>query len=97
MTGAALGILAATWGVVMALSPVLQIRRILHRRSSDDVCVGYLSVVTVGFVIWIAYGATIGNLVVMLPNTVALLVGVTTIVVALRYRSPERGGSRPRG
>lgn len=87
MAGTALGILAASWGVVMALSPILQIRRILHRRSSDDVSVGYLLVVTVGFVIWIAYGAAIRNLVIMLPNLVALVVGVTTIVVALRYRS----------
>lgn len=90
MAGTALGILAATWGVVMALSPILQIRRILHRRSSDDVSIGYLVVVTIGFLIWLAYGASIGNLVVMLPNIVALVVGVTAIAVALRYRSPDR-------
>lgn len=30
----ALAVVAATWGVMMALSPVLQLRRILERRSS---------------------------------------------------------------
>ncbi|HZD17360.1 MAG TPA: SemiSWEET family transporter [Actinomycetota bacterium] len=95
MASTALGILAASWGIVMALSPILQIRRILHRRSSDDVSVGYLLVVTVGFGIWIAYGTIIGNLVIMLPNIVALLVGATTIVVALRYRATRRNRGSP--
>lgn len=94
MAGTALGVLAASWGVVMALSPILQIRRIVRRRSSDDVSVGYLVVVTVGFGIWIAYGAAIENLTLIVPNTVALLVGVTAIVVALRFRSPDRGPDR---
>ncbi len=96
MAETALGVLAASWGVVMALSPVLQIRRILHRRSSEDVSVGYLLVVTSGFVIWVAYGFTIGNPVIVAPNMIALLVGATTIIVALRFRS-SRGPSPTTG
>jgi len=92
VAGTALGILAASWGVVMALSPILQIRRILRRGSSDDVSIGYLFVVTFGFVIWIAYGATAANAVVVVPNVVALLVGITTIVVALRFRTARAWG-----
>jgi MtN3 and saliva related transmembrane protein len=81
-----LGIGAATWGIVMALSPVLQIRRILNRRSSEDVSIGYFLVLLGGFAIWIAYGISIGNLVLIVPNSVAFCVGATTILIARRYR-----------
>lgn len=89
MNETALGVVAATWGVVMALSPVLQIRRILRLRSSRDVSVGYLAVIVFGFGLWIAYGVALKNLALIVPNTVALLVGVATILVALRYRTPQ--------
>ena len=81
-----LGIGAATWGVVMALAPVLQIRRILGRRSSDDVSIGYFLVLLFGFTLWIAYGISIGNLILIIPNTVAVSVTVLTIVIARRFR-----------
>ncbi|MGH2750090.1 MAG: SemiSWEET family sugar transporter [Actinomycetota bacterium] len=82
----ALGIGAATWGIVMALSPVLQIRKILTRRSSDDVSIGYFFVLLAGFALWLAYGLSIGNLVLIVPNSVALCVAVATIVIARHYR-----------
>ncbi len=81
-----LGIGAAAWGIVMALSPVLQIRRILERRSSDDVSIGYFLVLLFGFALWIAYGLSIGNLILIIPNTVAVCVVVLTIVIARRFR-----------
>jgi len=81
-----LGIGAASWGVVMALAPVLQIRRILERRSSDDVSIGYFLVLLFGFSLWIAYGISIGNLILIIPNTVAVSVTVLTIVIARRFR-----------
>jgi MtN3 and saliva related transmembrane protein len=83
----ALAVAAATWGIVMALAPVLQIRRILRLRSSRDVSLGYLTVVTVGFVLWIAYGFALENAALVVPNTIALAVGMGTIAIALRYRS----------
>lgn len=49
-----LAVLAASWGVLMAISPILQIRRILERQSSDDVSLGYLGVLLVGFTLWVA-------------------------------------------
>jgi len=82
-----LAVMAATWGVVMALSPALQIRRILQRRSSDDVSLGYLAVLLVGFGLWVAYGFSLPNLALIVPNAVALLVGLVTVVVARRYRT----------
>ena len=82
-----LAILAASWGVVMAISPALQIRRILERHSSDDVSIGYLAVLLVGFALWVAYGLSIPNMALVIPNAVAFFVGVTTVIVARRYRT----------
>ena len=87
MSTTALAVAAATWGIVMALAPVLQIRRILRLRSSRDVSLGYLGVVTVGFVLWIAYGLALENAALVVPNTIALGVGMATIAIAFRYRS----------
>jgi MtN3 and saliva related transmembrane protein len=86
----ALAIGAAGWGVLMALSPVLQIRRILERRSSEDVSIGYFAVLIVGFVLWLGYGLSIDNMTLVVPNSVAFLVSVGTVIVALRFR-PDHG------
>lgn len=82
-----LAVIAATTGIVMATAPVLQIRRMFVRRSSDDLSLAYLGVLLVGFVVWISYGISLGNLALIIPNAVALVVTITTIVVALRFRS----------
>ena len=82
----ALAIAAATWGVAMAASPLLQIRRIFQRGSSRDVSLSAYGVLLVGFVLWIAYGVALGNAALIVPNIVALAVAVTAVVVVLRYR-----------
>jgi uncharacterized protein with PQ loop repeat len=84
----ALAVIAATWGVMMALSPVLQLRRILERRSSADISIAYLAVLQVGFTLWMAYGVSLGNVAIIVPNSVAFLVGATTIAIAHRFRNP---------
>ena len=77
---------AASWGVLMALSPLLQIRAIVRRGSSHGVSIAYFAVLCVGFCLWIAYGAAIGNVALLVPNSVALLLGLATIGVAAAYR-----------
>jgi MtN3 and saliva related transmembrane protein len=84
----ALAVLAASWGVMMAISPVLQLRRILERRSSADISIAYLAVLQVGFTLWVAYGVSLGNVAITVPNSVAFLVGAATIAIALRFRNP---------
>jgi uncharacterized protein with PQ loop repeat len=81
-----LAVAAATWGVAMALSPVLQMRAILATRSSRSVSVGYQQVLLVGFLLWLAYGIAIGNPALIVPNTIAAVVSATTIAVCRRYR-----------
>ena len=83
-----LAISAATWGIAMAVSPVLQIRKIIRHRSSHGVSVGYMSVLFVGFLLWLAYGIELGNWAMIVPNIVAAIVIIATMVVTVRYRRP---------
>lgn len=83
----AIGAAAATWGVLMALSPLLQMRRMLERRSSADVSIAYLGVLQIGFTLWIGYGLALANAALIVPNSVAFLIGMATIWIALRFRS----------
>lgn len=82
---------ATVAGLTMALSPILQIRRMRRTRSSHDVSLQYLALLDLGFVLWVAYGASIANWVVAGTNTASFSVMTVTILVALRYR---RGGAR---
>ncbi len=81
-----LAVIAATWAIAMALSPTLQIRKIVEVRSSRAVSVPYFAVLLVGFLLWLAYGIAASNLALIVPNVVAALVTAATIAVALRYR-----------
>jgi MtN3 and saliva related transmembrane protein len=85
-----LGIAAAAWGVLMAISPLLQIRRMVERRSSADVSIAYLAVLEFGFVLWIGYGISLGNPVIAVPNSVAAIVGAATMAVAWVLRHGPR-------
>jgi MtN3 and saliva related transmembrane protein len=81
-----LGATAASWAILMAISPALQIRKILRHRSSREVSITYFWVLLVGFALWIAYGVIIDNWFLIVPNAVVLTVSAATIAVALRYR-----------
>ena len=83
-----LAVVAATYGVVMALAPLLQIRAIRAAGSSHGVSVGYQQVLLGGFLVWLAYGISDGNLALVVPNTVAAVITTATIVVARRHRGP---------
>jgi uncharacterized protein with PQ loop repeat len=88
-----LGATAAAWGILMAISPGLQIRKMLLHRSSHQVSIAYFWVLLVGFTLWVGYGLSIPNWYLVVPNVVAFTVCATTIAVALRYRlRPEPAG-----
>jgi uncharacterized protein with PQ loop repeat len=96
MAPTALEVAASSWAVLMGIAPVLQIRRMLCQRSSEDVSVGYFAILLVGFVLWIAYGAAAGITALVIPNAVALLIGAAVVIVALLLRRrPSRRTSAP--
>ena len=77
---------ASSWAVLMGLAPLLQIRRMLRERSSREVSLAYFAILLAGFLLWISYGIAAGNMWLVVPNSIALLVGLTLVVVALRLR-----------
>jgi hypothetical protein len=81
-----LAVSASTWGVAMALSPLLQVRAIRSHGSSRGVSIGYQAVLLVGFALWLAYAVAIENVALLVPNAIAFVVCATTITVAHRYR-----------
>lgn len=81
-----LAIAATGWGLVMGLAPAMQIRRMFQTQSSRDVSLGYLGLLTPGFVLWLAYGVSIGNAPVMITNTVSLTFMLITIAIAWSFR-----------
>ena len=88
MSASILALVATAWGIAMGLSPTLQIRQMLHTRSSRDVSLGYLVVLDVGFLLWLSYGISITNWALIASNTVAFAVGTITIGVVTHLRRP---------
>jgi MtN3 and saliva related transmembrane protein len=86
-----LAVIAGTWGVFMALAPILQMRTMMRSRSSAGVSVAYLSVLMVGFVLWLSYGISLGNPALIITNIVSLTVIVVTIAIAMHYRKDRTG------
>jgi uncharacterized protein with PQ loop repeat len=81
-----LAVAATLTGILMALAPSLQIRRMLQTQSSRDVSIGYLALLDAGFVIWISYGVSIGNPALIISNLASITFMTGTILVALRFR-----------
>ena len=86
MVADVLGVCAGGWGVVMAIAPVLQIRKMLRTRTAADVSLGFFGLLLPGYVLWVAYGIARGDLALVVPNVVAFCVGVATMLVARHFR-----------
>jgi uncharacterized protein with PQ loop repeat len=93
MVSTALGVTAASWAVAMALAPILQVREMMRRGSSEGISIGYFTVLIVGFGLWVSYGIASRDLALIVPNCVAFLVMGCTIVVALDQRRVRRASS----
>jgi hypothetical protein len=59
------------------------------------VSVGYFAILLAGFLLWISYVIAARNLALIVPNTVALLIGASTIAIALRLRESASGRQQP--
>lgn len=77
---------ATTAGVIMAVSPILQIRRMLLTRSSADFSSGYMALLLAGFTVWISYGIAIENAALVISNSASFSFGLLTLLIALRLR-----------
>ncbi|MCK6066132.1 MULTISPECIES: SemiSWEET family sugar transporter [Microbacterium] len=88
-----LGTAASAWGIVMAIAPVLQIIRMLRRRSAEDISLGYFALLVPGFILWVAYGIATADIFLTAPNALATLTALTVIGLTLWMR--RAAGNRP--
>ncbi len=84
----ALAFIASSYGILMAISPLLQIRAILRHQSSHGVSAAYQGVLLVGFGLWFSYGIASDNWAIIVPNAFAIVVSAVTIAVTRRFRVP---------
>jgi len=81
-----LAVAATGWGLLMSLAPLLQVRVILRRRDSSGVSTAWIAVLLAGFILWLCYGAAIGNLPLIVTNVVSCVACAVTLTVVLRFR-----------
>ncbi len=81
-----LGIATTAWGVVMAVAPVLQIRRIRAAGSSAGVSRGHLVVLLVGFALWLAYGIALHLPPLVITNAVSIVATAAWLWEVRRHR-----------
>ena len=81
-----LGTAATGYGVLPALTALLQTRQMSARRTSCEVSARFLASYAGGYAIWLTYGLTTGSLPLIVVDTAGLLCGGLTLTVALSLR-----------
>lgn len=90
-----LGDVVTVFGVGMGASTLLQARRIIKRRRSDDVSVAMLLVLISGSVLWLAYGFAHDLTAVIATNGTWLVGASFSLAVTLRYRQVAKKDADP--
>ena len=77
----------------MGASPLLQAVRAHRRQSSADVSVPFLTVLLAGGSAWLAYGIALGNVALMVGNSVGVISSSAAIAVTMRWRARKSPGA----
>lgn len=84
---------AGTWGVLMSLAPLLQVYRMRQRRSSSDISLAFLTILETGFVLYLAYGLSIHNAVLIITNSVSVGTNSAALAIAIALRHSRQPSS----
>jgi uncharacterized protein with PQ loop repeat len=87
-----LAVAATSWGVLMALAPLLQLRVILRERDASGTSKTWIAVLLIGFVLWLSYGISTGSVPLIISNTLSGTVALVLLVTALMF-SNRRGAA----
>jgi MtN3 and saliva related transmembrane protein len=80
-----LAVAATSWGVLMALAPLLQLRVILRERDASGTSKTWIAVLLIGFVLWLSYGISTGSVPLIISNTLSGTVALILLVTALLF------------
>jgi uncharacterized protein with PQ loop repeat len=85
-----LALIAAVYGVISSLSPTLQIVRMRRAGSSESLSRSYVMIGAGGYLIWFAYGLSLGNMPLIVCDAIGAAMQLTVLWWAYRL------GERPR-
>jgi uncharacterized protein with PQ loop repeat len=81
-----LGPAVTIFGFLMGIAPLLQLRRIVARRTADDLSLTQLFIIVFGTGLWLAYGLAAGDSAIITANAVAVTTNALTLAVVLGLR-----------
>jgi MtN3 and saliva related transmembrane protein len=73
-------------GTAMAFSGLPQISRLVKRRSADDISLSMFSMFMFGQAWWVWYGLLINSICLIVTNSVAFMVNLVIVFLAVKYR-----------
>ncbi|WP_327583565.1 SWEET family sugar transporter [Nonomuraea sp. NBC_00507] len=85
----ALAVAATVWGMLGPLSLLAQRQAIIRAGSSRGVSLVYLMTTSIGYMIWLLYGAHIQDFALIIVDGIGLITGGVTLYCALRLRISE--------
>lgn len=81
-----LGLAAATCTTIAFIPQVV---RNWKTKSAGDLSFGTFGLFTFGLVLWLSYGLIIGNVPIIVSNTVTLALNAINLVQMVKYRRPK--------
>ncbi|HEX7084107.1 MAG TPA: SemiSWEET family transporter [Gaiellaceae bacterium] len=73
--------------------PAIQIAKLWHDRNSDGISLVWVVGALTNSIVWNVYGLLLGNLTLILPNALSLLMNVTMTGVVFAVRHPRFTGN----
>jgi CBS-domain-containing membrane protein len=89
-----LAVVALVTGLVAGLAPLAQARRILRRKSAEDVSLVWLWLYGAGCLVWIGYGISVASAPLVISQSVAAAGSTATALLAIRFRRTGRPFAR---
>lgn len=81
-----MGIIATVFSFGISFGVIMQIRKIIKRKSSKDISLLLYFIVMGSIIAWWFYGLAMKSIYLMLTNTVAFIVNAILIIVIFKYR-----------
>ena len=81
-----IGTAATAYGVIAALSVLLQTRQMLTRRASCEASGRFFASYAGGYTLWLLYGLSVGSTPLIAVDAIGLLCGGLTLAVVLSLR-----------
>jgi MtN3 and saliva related transmembrane protein len=85
-TSQLLGSAATAYGVIAALTVLLQARQMHVRGASCEISARFFASYVGGYAVWLLYGFSVGSIPLIAVDAVGLLCGGLTLAVALSLR-----------